>query len=333
MTACMNLEAVRRHFNTLIEQGVGQKTLENALGISREELAEDNARVAIGNVINMLRKGAERIGPDLGITLGAEAPIEMTGVLGQILKNCQTMKEAALQFIRFQNLFFAVSRFQITERGNYAALIHTMDYPLSDDDKRLITELNLAAFVSIVRLLVGKQFIPKEVHFSHKKPGYARSYDQFFQCPVKFSAKEDAFLIDKNISDTPIPGSHPYMKNILVDHAEGLRAKLEQGKQFQNKVKCIAVNLLPRGLVDIERIAEALHISRWTLTRRLKKEGITFKDLLADLRKDLAVTYLENKNLSITEIAYLLGYSEASAFQRAFKNRTGTNPRQHRQKQ
>ncbi len=168
------------------------------------------------------------------------------------------------------------------------------------------------------------------MRFSHKKPEYVEVYKQHFRCPLKFNQKEDAIVLDRKLAEKSIPGSYPYMKNILMEYAEGLLAKLEAGKQFQDDVKRIIADLLPKGFVDIEQISEKLNMSRWTLTRQLKKEGTTFKELLSELRKEFAMNYLENKKLSATEIAFLLGYSEASAFQRAFKSWTGKNPNEYR---
>lgn len=327
----INLEIVRRNFNFLIEYGVPKTVIENALKISKDELANDNVIISAQNVFSMLRKGFEHIGPDMIIKIGAMAPIEIMGVLGQIMKNCQTLGEAVIQFIRFQNLFFGISQFKIMAKGNCFALVHKIDYPFSEDDKQLLNELNLSACVSIGRMLLLTEFVPKEVWFSHKKTDYADIYKQHFRCPVKFNQEENAIIIDKRVTETIIPGSYPYMKNILVEYAEGLSAKLETGKLFQDDVKRIIVDLLPKGCVDIESVSEKLNMSRWTLTRNLKKEGSTFKFLLTDFRKELSITYLRNKKLSVIEIAFLLGYSEASAFQRAFKSWTGKNPYQYRQ--
>lgn len=121
------------------------------------------------------------------------------------------------------------------------------------------------------------------------------------------------------------------MKSILVQYAQALAAELETGKNFKDEVKKIVGDLLPKGIGDIETVSAKLNMSRWTLTRKLKKEGTTFKKLMGDIRKEFAVAYLKNRRLSLTEIAFLLGYSEASAFQRAFKRWTGKNPHQYLQ--
>lgn len=326
-----DVEPVRMHFNMLIENGVPQKALERALGFSKEELTNNDLKIPIQNNLKMLKEGFDFMGPGMALKLGTMTSSDITGILGQILKNCMTFAEASHQFIRFQNLCFSISKFEVKVEGDNSIIIHSIEYPTSDEDKQLLNELNLSIFVTNVRELLQAEFVPKEVRFSHEKPKYIELYKQHFHSPLKFNQKENAIIIDRKLGKKTIPGSYPYIKNILVEYAEGLQIKLEAGKQFQDDVKRIIVDLLPKRTLNIERVSEKFFISRWTLNRKLKKEGTTFKELLTALRKEFAINYLDNKKLSITEIAFLLGYSEVSAFQRAFKRWTGKNPNEYRQ--
>jgi AraC-like DNA-binding protein len=328
----IDVAGVRRCFDNLLEHGVSQKDLETALGFSREALDDDYLRIPLQNNLRMLRKGIELTEPAMAVKLGQTSSPESSGILGQIMKNCENLAELTYHFIRFQNLNHGISNFRIKAEGNYGMLIHFVEYPISDYDKRLLTELNLAACLTNVRKLLDTELVPQEMRFSYGQPEYVAAYEQHFRSPLKFNQKEDAIVLDMKQAEKPIPGSHPYMKNILMEYAEGLLAKLATGEQFQDDVKRIIADLLPTGFVDIERVSEKLNMSRWTLTRKLRKEGTTFKNLLRVLRKEIAMNYLEHKKLSTTEIAFLLGYSEASAFQRAFKRWTGKNPYDYRGK-
>ena len=327
----LQAELVLRHFKFMLERGVPQKEIETALEFSKENLANDDLKIPIYNVIKMLKKGIAFIGPEMTIKFGESCSPDIMGVVGQIMKNCHNLKEATQQFVRFQNLFFSISRFKIKVEGDCSLITTSIDYPISDDDKRILNEINLSICVSSARKLTGKEFTPKEMRFSHKKPEYVEVYKQHFRCPLKFNQNEDAMVIESTVGEKTIAGSYPYLKNILMDYSEKFLERLDARKQFQDDVRKIIADLLPKALVDIERVSERLNMSRWTLTRKLKKEGTTFKDLLIGLRKELAKKYLENKKLSTIEIAFLLGYSEASAFQRAFKSWTGMNPSEYRQ--
>ena len=328
----MDVAPVRTQFNGLMELGIPQNVLESAVGFSREELTNDDLKIPVINTLTMLKKGIELKGPDITIKLGSRATPEIMGVLGQIMKNCINLGEATEQFIRFQNLYLAVSKFTMRREGKISILSHSLIAPVSDYDSQLINEANLSICVAAARKLIGAEFVPKEVRFSHEKPEYVETYKQHFRSPLKFNQSENAVVLDGNLGKKTIPKSYPYMKKILLEYAEDLLTGLEGGKQFQDDVKRIIIDLLPKGIVDMERVSERLNMSRWTLNRKLKKEGTTFKDLLTELRKEFAIIYLENGILSITEIAFLLGYSEAGAFHRAFKGWTGKTPKEYRQK-
>ncbi len=302
------------------------------MGFSKEALTNDDLKIPVKNNVRMVRKGVEVKGPDITIKLGAKATPEIMGVLGHIMKNCTNLREATEQFIRYQNLFLAVSKFNIRKEGKVSILSHsliTSDFAYAD---QLITEVNLSICVATARKLIGAEFVPIEVRFSHNEPKYVEIYQQHFRSPLKFNQTENAIVIEGNLGERPIPESFPYMNKILLEYAEKLLTRLEAGKQFQDDVKRIVSELLPKGIADIERVSGSLSMSRWTLNRKLKKEGTTFKDLLAELRKEFAVIYFENRALSLTEIAFLLGYSEYSAFHRAFKDWTGQTPREYRRK-
>lgn len=205
----MHVEPVRRHFDFLIEKGVPQEVIEKALGFSKKELANDNLKIPVHNTIKMLKQSLELIGRGTAITMGAMASPEIMGVLGQIMKNCRNLKEAADQFIRFQNLYFAISKFKIEVRGSDSFIISSVGRSICDDDKRLLNEVNLSICVASIRKLLGADFVPKEMRFSHVKPKYVEIYEQHFQCPLKFNQKEDAIVIDSRLGEKAIPGSYP----------------------------------------------------------------------------------------------------------------------------
>lgn len=321
---------VRTHFDLLLGKGVPQKELERSLGFSREELDNNDLRIPYQNNIRMLRKGVELTEPGMAVTLGTMASPEGTGILGQIMKNCRNMSEATAQFVRFQNLNHGVSSFKTRGEGGSSMLVHSFRYSIPEYDQRLLTELNFSSILTNIRKLLGAEFVPQEMRFSHAKPSYVAAYERHFRSPLKFDQDENAFVIDPKQFEIPISGSQPYMKNVLLEYAGELLGKLEAARRFQDEVRRVIAELLPEGFVDIERVSEKLNMSRWTLTRKLKNEGTTFKELLKTLRKEIALNCLENERLSTAEIAFLLGYSEASAFQRAFKSWTGENPYSYR---
>ena len=325
----IDVAVVRLHFNILEQNGVPQKTLEDTLGFSREDIQNDDIRIPFKKNFQMLKKGIELTGSTMALKIGKMYSLQKVGIIGQLIKNCRDLEEASYQFLRYQNFYYGSSIFKLISDNSYRVLKHSFVqtvYCTENDEKRLITELNLSSCVALIRQLTNENFNPKEMHFSYKKPEYIDAYEAHFRSFLKFNQKEDSIVFRKEQFKIPIPGYQPYMKDILSQYANVKIAKLESNIRFQDKIRQIIMELLPKGTLSIEMVSEKLNMSRWTLTRKLRAEGTTFKDLLKIQRKKMALNYLGNKKISMAEIAFLLGYSEVSAFQRAFKNWTGKNP-------
>ena len=328
--ATMDVAVVRRQFDSLLQLGIPRIPLENALEISRDQLAGENFRIPVTNNVRMIQEAVQLGGPEMAIKLGALATPDIVGILGKIMESCSNLGEATAQFIRFQNLYFGVSKYEIRTEGNYGVFTHTVTLPISDSEYRLITEVNLSVSAAAIRKLVGDNFAFHEVRLSYGEPGHSDAYREHFRCTCKFNQKEDAIVMHRKLGGTTIPGSYPRLKEILSAYAENLIENLENGNTFKDKVRRIISDLLPNGIVDIDGVSSQLGMSRWTLNRRLRAEGTRFRHIMAELRKEFATAYLDNQNLTITEIAFLLGYSEQSAFFRAFKKWTGLTPNQYR---
>lgn len=329
--ATMDVAVVRRQFDSLLQLGIPRISLENALGFSRDQLAGENFRIPVTNNVNMIKEAVKIGGPKITIKLGALATPEIIGILGKIMENCSNLAEATAQFIRFQNLYFGVSRYGIRTEGNYSIFTHSIITPIPDYEYRLVTEVNLSVSAAAIRKLVGEDIAFHEVRLSYGEPDYSDAYRDHFRCAIKFNQKEDAIVVHRKLGAAAIPGSYPHLKEILSEYAENLVNRLENGNAFRDKVRRIISDLLPKGIVDIENVSSQLGMSRWTLNRRLRTEGTRFRQIMTELRREFATAYLENQNLTITEIAFLLGYSEQSAFFRAFKKWTGLTPSQYRE--
>ena len=142
----------------------------------------------------------------------------------------------------------------------------------------------------------------------------------------------NALLIDEAILSIRWPQTNPYLSRILRTHAEGLLRKLEDSKTFRGRVESLVIPLLHTGDASMEIVARKLGVSRQTLFRKLKAEGVTFQKLLDELRHELALRYLSGKKSSVKETAHLVGFSDPGAFSRAFKRWTGSSPRTMRLK-
>jgi AraC-like DNA-binding protein len=186
----------------------------------------------------------------------------------------------------------------------------------------------MTSLVRICRQLTNQRLTPERVRMMHRRNGDSGELRGFFGCDVEFGADCDEVMFAGPIGQVAIPSADPYLNEMLVDYCEeALAHRARTSGSFRTRVENAIVPLLPHGRARMKTIAETLGMSQRTLTRRLSIEGITFAEVLDELRSDLARRYLREADLKISEIAWLLGYGEVSAFTRAFKRWTGTTPR------
>lgn len=168
---------------------------------------------------------------------------------------------------------------------------------------------------------------PKAIHFTHKEPGYRAEYDRIFGVPLVFESHMNAIMVDETLMHVSLPSPNPYLSEVLRAHAEGLLENLERSKSTRGRVESLLIPALHTGQASMDTIAGKLALSRQTLFRKLRAEGVTFEKVLDELRHKLALHYLSDKKASVHETAYLVGFSEPAAFSRAFKRWTGSSPR------
>jgi AraC-like DNA-binding protein len=171
---------------------------------------------------------------------------------------------------------------------------------------------------------------PQEVHFTHATPAHADAYAPVFQAPVVFASTWNAMRFHEGFLALRQPPVSRYVFGVLSERAEALLKTLESAKTARGQAESLLIPILHRGDIGIDDVAQKLGLSRSTLYRKLKAEGTTFEKMVDELRHKMALHYLDGKKVSINETAYLVGFSEPSAFSRAFRRWTGTSPTKRR---
>jgi AraC-like DNA-binding protein len=213
-------------------------------------------------------------------------------------------------------------RFELVPRGGDLWLVDNRPDPNAFPEQ---TEIAFAQMVSGSRAF-GVEPFALEVRLTHGDPGYRSEYERVLGAPVAFEAGENAMRLEQRFLHHPIAVQPRYVFGILCGHAEALLRQLEAEDTTRGRVERLLMPILHSGDIGIERIATAMALSRQTLYRRLKAEGVTFEQLLDELRRRLALEYLRGSRVSINETAYLVGFSDPAAFSRAFKRWTGMSP-------
>ena len=154
-------------------------------------------------------------------------------------------------------------------------------------------------------------------------------YIKFFECPVGFGAEQNVMHFDKESMERQLPGDNRNLAKANDAVAEKYLDELDPQK-VASEVRELLISLLPSGKSNQKAIANRLNRSLSTLQRQLQSEGTNYKDILEHTRKKLATEYVSEGNLSLGQIAYMLGFSDQSNFSRAFKRWTDSSPREFR---
>ena len=189
----------------------------------------------------------------------------------------------------------------------------------------------LAILVYLSCLVYGEAFSPCKVIFQQPQPSNIQTYYEYFRCELVFDSEKSAIAIPKSIADAPLPGFNPQIVQQLDQMIIGYLSNLDKN-DIVGRTKANILKQLPSGRVTLENVASALNLSQRSLTRRLKEAHESFKDLLVTMRQELSEKYILDKSISITEISFLLGFSDASSFSRAYKSWTGESPSTFRER-
>jgi AraC-like DNA-binding protein len=185
----------------------------------------------------------------------------------------------------------------------------------------------MVTLVRLCRQLVGLDVVPTRVRLTHRRDNGVSEYYEFFGRDVKFGAASDEVVFARSTREMPIVSADPYLNKLLIAYCEeALSHRLKQSSSFRSSVENAIVPLLPHGKARAGEISRRLGMSQRTFARRLSLEGLTFSEVLQALRSDLAERYLADEDLSISRIAWLLGYQEV----RRSRMHSGVGPEKRR---
>jgi AraC-like DNA-binding protein len=322
---------VNRFFRSLIDWGVPEEKLFGISKLKLTNLEDADERIPFEQYMNLGRMAPEVTNtPEIGLILGQKARFQDIGVVFQLAHNCRTVRESLLQTVRYSSLGNEVSIAIFKESRKFA---EWAEHYLSARYLCIpLIEFECCQKLEILKSVLGEDFRPVQTRFQYEPPDYVDKYSQVFQSPLLFGQEKSGIVFKKEYLNVSNPNPQPYIREILARHADKLKIELEKSKGFQDKMRKIIIKNLDTGNVNMEMISNELNLSIRTLYRKLKEENISYKALLIDIKKQLAQAYLQETSFTINDISFLLGFSEASAFHRAFKRWFGINPSQYRRK-
>lgn len=261
--------------------------------------------------------------PTLPLEIAKTITPRHLGVLGAVLLASNNLGAALLRFEQYQRLIFDVNPMEFRFKETTFELV----WDVSNFKVRPIVEqTGFAVTLHFARVITRGDISCRQVRFSGEAPGDIPAFEEFFSCHVLFDEPTPGFIFDQSILALPLRSADPSMIDMLEQHANQLLSKLPRQEEIVEKVRREIARSLRDGEPDIQAISERLHCSSRTLQRKLMAANTQFRHEVGVVRLQLANDYLKDRRLKIVDIALLLGYSEHSAFTRAYKEWTGVSP-------
>lgn len=303
-------------------RGVDFDRLLQQQGIDPVWLAQPDNRMPYRKLVELLDAAAVASGDDcIGLHLGTVQSLQCAGILGYAAQASPDLRTLLALAGRYFKLHQEGATLQLQLDGKVA----TASYDVSDREvilHRQDSELTLGLGVAQIRLLSGlANWAPLSVHFIHPEPRLSsgRELRRFFGCAVHFEDTFDGMRFQEAFLDTPIRTADPGLLRILKGYAEDRLALEGEMPSLIGSARRLVAAGLASGRFSIEDVAQALAMTPRMLQRRLADERMNFSNLVDDTRRDMAVQYLRDRRLSLTDAAFLVGYSDLTAFYRAFR--------------
>ncbi|MEQ9300083.1 MAG: AraC family transcriptional regulator ligand-binding domain-containing protein [Cyclobacteriaceae bacterium] len=271
----------------------------------------------------------ERIGPGFSVRVGQQMKMEDYGVLGLSWRTCAWAGEIFDRSERYFKLLSDTYVFQVEQGADTSHIyLHRDAYRKG---VALSNEATLAATVVVLQAMTETDIAPIAVAFQHDAPAQLDSHHTAFQCDLAFNQSHNAITYHTQDLALRTAKADASINRFLVERVEEETKGLEvSAHRVSNDVEQLIKDALPSGIPSIHQISEHMGMSNRTLTRRLSENGLTFRDLIKKTQEELSKDLLKNSSRSASEIAFQTGFSEQSAFNRAFKRWTDQSPLDYR---
>lgn len=309
--------------------GIDADAIARECGIALNRIPEPTERVEIDRGDALIRRAADLIAnPAFGLAAARCWHPANLGVLGHAWLSSSTLRTGLQRVERYWRIIGERATTRIEDTGQGLKVVYRRK-PADPVVTAVVTDIAMSIMVDMCRMNAGAALRPVAVSLRQRAPAQADAYRSFYGCPVRFGAEEDAFVLAARDADRPLPSSNRQLAAIFDRLLAEELGRLDQGDVLA-RCRASVLEQLPSGEMTEGEMAKRLHMSRRTLQRKLAEAETTYLKLVDDTRRDLALRYLEDPRRTITDITFTLGFSQQSAFTRAFRRWTGVAPTEYR---
>jgi len=321
--------------------GVSPSELLQAAGLDPQIFADPDAYLPHAQELRVWDEAVRMTGDqDFGVHLAewvAGSPEDHFDVLAFAVRSSATLGEHYRLAGRYIRLIHEGIYLSLEQDGDVARLVH--GHSPEQIGPRHPVEGMLALMYLMGRRTLGEDspprvadsvFTPQVVRFAHPRPPRVSEQERVFRAPVEYACPRNELVLARDLLARPQRHAELRLLALLDRQLGGLLSVLPESRRLRDEVRRCLMDELPEGKPVVAAVATKLHMSARSLQRGLQSEGTSFAEVLSDLRRDLALRYLEDRRISIHEVGFLLGFAEVSAFHRAFKRWTERTPAEYR---
>lgn len=332
MLPMVRASALSGYQRLLSSFGVNVAALLARLSLPADYLDRPDLMIPMETKVELLELGAQLSGCEhFGLRLAQQQNISSLGALGLLLQQSATLRDALETITSSIGQTVQGLEVWLEEDGEQARLCSRYAFAGPSAQSRQHCDNLLAGGLNAIQFLLNEPLPLLAVYLCGPAPSSAKGlapYQALFQCPLHFEQDANAIAFLRSFLDRPIAGANPAMRGIIDAFL-----KKKQLDSFQEQLLWTITNLLPRGTVSLETVAASVDMAPRTLQLRLRQQGTSFQQLLDRARVEQVCTYMLEGDLSLTEIAERVGYSQLSALTRAFKRIMGASPQAWRRQQ
>lgn len=331
MEKSVSVTKLHSFFQLFDDYNFNKEAIAKSLSITLKEFNSPDFRVSISN-INAIFNIADKIAEDTlyGLKYGLNLYKSFSSVLGVLLTSCKDINEVLDNFCKYEKILdnTIITSYKFIDENL------SINMAFTDLNRKLpehYVEYKISGFIAYVRNLIGdSKLSPLNVNFTHSPLTDKLKYEKLLGCPVSFDQKELNIIYPKSILKTLTVEPNSILKRLMIDEAQNELAKIENISTYVSKVQVLLSNSSGVKLPTLYEISKGLNVSERLLQKHLKDEGYTFTSIITDYKKETAKKYLKNPMNTVDEIAFILGFSERSSFDRAFKKWTSCTPIEYR---
>lgn len=320
-----------RKVTGVVEDHIDRAALLRSAGIDPDDSVDPAQMIPDTEYYGFLERiaAAESNPTTLPLRAGAAMRSDDYGVFGLAWKSAPNLRASYERAERYARVLTSVSTYEV-EPAEEGALMHLHRVGERRLGMRLSNEATIASIAAISREVSSKAFKPLAAYFKHPAPKSITGHEAYFGCPVHFGSDKDALLVSHETLQTPNKLGDAGISKFFETHLESELSQFEDDTSLDRQVRMQVSQSLSEGIPALSDIASRLGMSGRTLQRRLAERGDSYQTLVDEARRQLAKRLLQQTDYSIVDVAFLTGFSEQSAFTRAFKRWAGQTPRSYR---